>query len=119
MRPLLRLIVALTVLGAVVGCADSEMEARKAECAEWVPEHRGGSCAKTWAEVEEDYLFDLAEEQARRHEEERVGRSAGNYLDCEDFASRADAQAYLDSNPHDPNYLDGDGDGIACEWGTN
>jgi hypothetical protein len=26
-----------------------------------------------------------------------------------------EAQAVLDANPSDPNYLDGEGDGIACE----
>ena len=36
-------------------------------------------------------------------------------LDCGDFATREEAQAVLDANPDDPNYLDGDGDGEACE----
>ena len=35
--------------------------------------------------------------------------------DCADFASRADAQANLDANPSDPNRLDEDDDGQACE----
>lgn len=36
-------------------------------------------------------------------------------LDCGDFASREEAQAALDADPSDPNRLDGDDDGIACE----
>ena len=36
-------------------------------------------------------------------------------LDCDDFASRADAQRSLESQPGDPNNLDADRDGKACE----
>lgn len=36
-------------------------------------------------------------------------------LDCADFASRAEAQAVYDANPDDPNDLDADDDGEACE----
>jgi hypothetical protein len=35
--------------------------------------------------------------------------------DCPDFASQAEAQAALDSRPGDPERLDSDDDGIACE----
>ena len=36
-------------------------------------------------------------------------------LDCIDFATEAEAQAVYDADPSDPNGLDGDGDGFACE----
>lgn len=36
-------------------------------------------------------------------------------LDCIDFATEAEAQAVFDADPSDPNGLDGDGDGLACE----
>lgn len=36
-------------------------------------------------------------------------------LGCDDFASQVDAQAVLDVDPSDPNALDPDGDGLACE----
>ena len=36
-------------------------------------------------------------------------------LDCADFATQAEAQAEYDSDPSDPNGLDRDDDGIACE----
>ena len=36
-------------------------------------------------------------------------------LNCADFASQEEAQATLDADPSDPNGLDADGDGIACE----
>lgn len=36
-------------------------------------------------------------------------------LNCSDFATQAEAQASLNSTPGDPNGLDRDKDGIACE----
>ena len=36
-------------------------------------------------------------------------------LDCSDFASQAEAQEVLDDDPSDPNGLDADSDGEACE----
>jgi cobalamin biosynthesis Mg chelatase CobN len=36
-------------------------------------------------------------------------------LDCDDFSSQAEAQAVLDTDPSDPNDLDRDNDGKACE----
>jgi hypothetical protein len=36
-------------------------------------------------------------------------------LDCEDYGSQAEAQAALRQEPNDPNVLDEDNDGIACE----
>jgi hypothetical protein len=35
--------------------------------------------------------------------------------DCRDFGSQADAQAALNADPSDPNRLDADADGEACE----
>lgn len=35
--------------------------------------------------------------------------------DCPDFASQEEAQAVFDADPSDPNRLDRDDDGIACE----
>jgi micrococcal nuclease len=35
--------------------------------------------------------------------------------DCKDFSSQEEAQAYFESRPGDPDGLDADGDGIACE----
>jgi hypothetical protein len=39
----------------------------------------------------------------------------GDAYNCPDFASQADAQAVLRADPTDPNELDRDRDGIACE----
>jgi len=36
-------------------------------------------------------------------------------LDCADFSSQEEAQAELERDPSDPNNLDADDDGIACE----
>ena len=41
--------------------------------------------------------------------------SAQDLLNCDDFPSQAAAQANLRANPSDPNNLDADNDGIACE----
>lgn len=48
-------------------------------------------------------------------DEEGGGTGAEPELDCASFDSQAEAQANLDSNPDDPNNLDADDDGIACE----
>ena len=41
--------------------------------------------------------------------------AAQDGLDCEDFESQAEAQAYYRENPDDPTGNDADEDGIACE----
>ena len=43
------------------------------------------------------------------------GGNSGGDLDCSDFGSQAEAQAALDADPSDPNGLDAEGDGQACE----
>lgn len=54
-------------------------------------------------------LFDVRPAQAQEETD----------LDCDDFASREDAQDELDQDPFDPNDLDPDGDGVACEPGED
>ena len=44
-----------------------------------------------------------------------IATAAHADLNCNNFASQADAQAHLRANPSDPDHLDADGDGIACE----
>jgi micrococcal nuclease len=36
-------------------------------------------------------------------------------LDCASFETHEEAQRVFEQDPSDPNYLDGDGDGVACE----
>ena len=43
------------------------------------------------------------------------GSGSGGDLDCADFATQQEAQAELESEPGDPNGLDADNDGLACE----
>jgi hypothetical protein len=43
------------------------------------------------------------------------GTRGGGDLDCADFATQEEAQEVLKQDPSDPNYLDGDDDGVACE----
>jgi competence protein ComEC len=74
-----------------------EVEARKAEeAAEPVP------------------LEEPQEEHTEPVQEPEPAPSGGD-LNCSDFAIQEEAQAVLDSDASDPNYLDGEGDGVACE----
>src|SRR5215212_7477900 len=41
--------------------------------------------------------------------------AAQNVFNCSSFGTQEEAQAVLNSDPSDPNNLDGDNDGIACE----
>jgi hypothetical protein len=43
------------------------------------------------------------------------GGGGSGDLDCADFAGQREAQAVLESGPSDPNGLNADNDGIACE----
>ena len=45
--------------------------------------------------------------------------AAAQDRDCNQFATRAQAQAVYNSNPADPYNLDADNDGQACEWLPN
>jgi|SRR5215218_8259616 len=42
-------------------------------------------------------------------------KAAAQDLNCSSFATQEEAQAELNRNPSDPNNLDGDNDGSACE----
>ncbi len=44
-----------------------------------------------------------------------AGSGGEGDLDCASFATHEEAQRVLEQDPTDPNYLDGDGDGEACE----
>ena len=44
-----------------------------------------------------------------------VAHAETDQRDCEDFSNQRQAQAVLDSPAGDPERLDADGDGLACE----
>jgi hypothetical protein len=44
-----------------------------------------------------------------------LGTAVAADVNCDDFATQAEAQAVLAADPSDPNGLDRDGDGQACE----
>jgi hypothetical protein len=44
-----------------------------------------------------------------------AGVALAQDLDCSDFATQAEAQAAYNQDPSDPNGLDRDNDGVACE----
>ena len=43
------------------------------------------------------------------------GSGVDGNLDCASFETHEEAQRVLEQDPSDPHYLDGDGDGLACE----
>ena len=43
------------------------------------------------------------------------GMAHAKDLDCRNFATQEEAQAYLNAHPGDPDNLDSNGDGVACE----
>jgi micrococcal nuclease len=43
------------------------------------------------------------------------GSGADSNLDCASFETHEEAQRVFEQDPSDPHYLDGDGDGVACE----
>jgi hypothetical protein len=43
------------------------------------------------------------------------GSGGNSNLDCASFETHEEAQRVLEQDPSDPHYLDGDGDGVACE----
>ena len=57
--------------------------------------------------------------KAAVHEKYVVGYSERHVedtnLDCAGFETHEEAQRVLERDPSDPHYLDGDGDGEACE----
>ena len=64
----------------------------------------GGGCSGSEPESQPEYQSD------------RVGSSGEDRnLDCASFATHEEAQRTLEQDPSDPHYLDGDGDGVACE----
>ena len=44
-----------------------------------------------------------------------AGAAQDNNLDCASFETHEEARRVLEQDPSDPHYLDGDGDGVACE----
>jgi micrococcal nuclease len=44
-----------------------------------------------------------------------VGSGSDSNLDCAGFATHEEAQRVFERDPSEPHYLDGDGDGVACE----
>jgi micrococcal nuclease len=66
----------------------------------------GGGCSGSGPESQPDYQSDGAGSGAN---------SVDSNLDCANFETHEEAQSVLEQDPSDPNYLDGDGDGVACE----
>jgi len=54
-------------------------------------------------------------EPRHRRDDFRVDDTSVDEFSCEDFSTQEDAQAVLDEDLNDPNNLDSDGDGEACE----
>ena len=63
----------------------------------------GGGCSGSESETQPD------------DQSTSAGSGEDTNLDCGHFATQEEAQRVLKQDPSDPNYLDGDGDGVACE----
>lgn len=63
----------------------------------------GGGCSGSEPDPQSDYQSPSA------------GDGGDSNLDCAGFETHEEAQRVLEEDPSDPNYLDGDGDGVACE----
>jgi hypothetical protein len=77
----------------------------------------GGTVSRTVTQTQ-----NFSEPRVRHVRERRVHVSrpaertvSSSDVDCSDFSSQAEAQAELDRDTSDPNNLDDDGDGKACE----
>jgi hypothetical protein len=112
---------------------------QRGNCADWINDGEGGYCGETQEEADRKYL-DLisggstgcsiggsggggsagsgSNQSSGTGGPDQPSVYNGRYRDCDDFGSRAEAQAHLEANPADADYLDGDGDGVACEWST-
>jgi hypothetical protein len=66
----------------------------------------GGGCSGSEPQSQPDYQSDGAGSGAN---------SVDSNLDCAIFATHEEAQRVLEQDPSDPNYLDGDDDGVECE----
>jgi micrococcal nuclease len=66
----------------------------------------GGGCSGSGSDSQSTYEPGSAEGEASGEDGD---------LDCADFATHEEAQRVLLQDPRDPNYLDGDDDGVACE----
>ena len=66
----------------------------------------GGGCSGSGSDSQPTYEPGSAEGEASGEDGD---------LDCADFATHEEAQRVLEQDPSDPNYLDGDDDGVACE----
>jgi hypothetical protein len=62
-----------------------------------------------------EYLRSEFERTDSGQEERLLWPSALNRFDCRDVATQRAAQSVLNADLSDPNHLDGDRDGIACE----
>ena len=63
----------------------------------------------------DDSLEDTAAGDEEEALDDTVDTSAGDEFDCIDFATQEEAQAVYDQDESDPNGLDPDFDGVACE----
>ena len=91
----------------------AEADARDAAGGLWAPDTCNGNtdvaATKTTAPSPSD-----TSEQTSQTASPTTTTTAGDQ-DCADFATQPEAQAVLEQDPSDPNGLDGDGDGVACE----
>src|SRR5680860_959633 len=108
MRWLMRVLTAILTLGTLAGCYASGAERSEAPswCVTWRHDEYGGEgwCSLTKEQAQEDYNAARGDAEYDRERANAGSGSSGNRFDCDDFNSRAAAQAHLDAYPNDPNY---------------
>jgi micrococcal nuclease len=95
---------------------EAEHKAREQQIGLWSP----NTCSADTSQAEDSTAGSLVPDQAAAVEhpiglDQTLYIERGDRYNCSDFASQADAQAVLRADPSDPNQLDGDRDGVACE----
>lgn len=133
MRWFARLVGSLTMLCILVGCnASGAVNSEPpAWCLDW--DETLGYCQFSRQDAEQaeqgyvDYVTRNVNEERRQDYIEYIDNPAnhggkyagqsGNRYNCDDLSSQAAAQAILESDRSDPNNLDRDHDGVACELG--
>ncbi len=117
-------LVVLCVVGFFViqGILEGSDDDPKGRCVEWEdPDPFGGGGCIEWEALEDEPGYEPPDYVAPRDYQPAANsqpRSTGGDLDCNDFTTHTQAQAFFRSQggpASDPHLLDEDNDGIACE----
>lgn len=109
------LVVAVFIIAKAVGSYGdyrAESATERAGCEDW--RGRYDDCDQPIEEVRAEVNDARNEALDEQYRANQTRRAYGD-LDCRDFSRQREAQAVLNNDRSDPNHLDDDGDGVACE----